>query len=393
LLFATALSYLDRQALGIVGPQVKQELGLDNASFAPLLSAFFYAYGLMHLFVGFILDRGNLRFVYPAFVALWSCAQMLSGLARGFAGLFGARLLLGGFEAAAQPGAARIIARILPPEHRPLGNGIMMSGGSLGAMAAGPLVAALTASLGWRGCFLVLGTVGLVWAAAWAAWFRPPPGSGAAPASTAPSAGRPAREPFGVILRDRRFWACAAGAASAIPMIHVLGSWVPIYLAETWGLPLGAGLATALVFVYLGLDLGFLASGAAVTLLARRGLSVARARKLVLTVAAGLMLLAAAVPGAPSLTAAVALIAVVNVGRAAYGTLFLALNQEIAPGRVSTIAGLMGSIGSFAGGLLIWVVGVVAKRSGFSTPFLMLAVMAVAGVLPLLITRWEGERR
>ena len=55
LLTATALSYLDRQALSVVAPIVRTELNLDNAQLGLLLSAFFYSYALMHLFVGYIL--------------------------------------------------------------------------------------------------------------------------------------------------------------------------------------------------------------------------------------------------------------------------------------------------------------------------------------------------
>lgn len=55
LLGATALSYLDRQALNVVAPIVQRELGLDNAELGFLMSVFLYSYGAMHLFVGFFL--------------------------------------------------------------------------------------------------------------------------------------------------------------------------------------------------------------------------------------------------------------------------------------------------------------------------------------------------
>jgi ACS family D-galactonate transporter-like MFS transporter len=57
LMSATALSYLDRQSLSVVAPLVRQELGLSNAELGFLLAAFFWAYSLMHLGVGWFLDR------------------------------------------------------------------------------------------------------------------------------------------------------------------------------------------------------------------------------------------------------------------------------------------------------------------------------------------------
>jgi MFS transporter, ACS family, hexuronate transporter len=385
LLFATALSYLDRQALGTVAPRVLADLKLDKAQQADLLAAFFWSYGLGHLVVGWVLDRGNIRFRYAAFVALWSLSQMTAGLAQGFSSLFGSRVALGAFEAAGQPGAARIIARTLPARDRTLANGIMMSGGSVGAMIAGPLIIGLENQLGWRATFVVLGALGLVWALAFVLWFRPRGGLAPVVGQSLP------REPWRLILRNPRFWACVGGALFGIPIIHVLSSWVPTYLMETWNVPLALGLGTYLLLIYLGLDLGFLGGGAAVSLLTRRGVPLPRARKMVLLAAGALMLLALLVPRAPNLGVAVALVALVSAGRACYGANFLAFNQEIAPGRVGTIAGLMGCIGSLSGGLLISIVGRIARSAGFGPVFLMLAGLAFLGLLPLMLVRWEGD--
>jgi ACS family hexuronate transporter-like MFS transporter len=385
LLLATALSYIDRQALSVTAPVVRKELSIDNAQLGLLLSAFFYSYAAMHLFVGFFLDRFNIRFIYAGFVACWSVAQVLSGLAQGFQSLFAARVGLGVFEAAAQPGAARIIARIVPKEDRTLANGIMMSGGSIGAMIAPIAMIWLTNTVGWRTGFVLLGLLGLVWAAAWTGWFRPP----AAVLKPARAAMREPAETWGRILRNPRFWACACGAACGIPILHISSAWIPTYFVQTWDLPLSASLGAYLFLIYLGLDAGFLGGGAAVSALVRRGHAVGRARKIVLSGAAVLMLSSVAVPSAPAVPAAVALVFLLNAGRAAYGAIFLAFNQDIAPGRVGTIAGVMGAIGAFSGALLVWGIGVVSKTSGFGPAFLLVGVLALAGAAPLLLAQWD----
>jgi ACS family hexuronate transporter-like MFS transporter len=378
LLLATLLSYLDRQALSVLAPRVRDDLALDNAQLGLLLSAFFWAYGTAHLFVGFVLDRGAIRVIYAAVVAAWSVCQMLGGLVAGFAGLFAARFLLGVFEAGAQPGAARIIAASVPPRDRAFANGLAMSGGSLGALLAAPVMFALANRVGWRLGFVVLGAAGLLWTGAWLLWARP------APAAATPGGAPTLREPWRRILRDRRFWYSAAGAATTIPILHVLGSWVPTYLAQTWGVPLGAGLGLSLVFVYLGLDVGFLGGGAVVSALVRRGRAVVPARKLVMAAAGALTALAALLPLAPSLPVAVALLALVSVGRAAWGAIFLSFNQDLAPGRVAGVAGVCGAIGSYAGAALIWAIGAVSGRAGFAIPFLAVAALGVAGTGALL---------
>ncbi len=386
LLMATALSYLDRQALSVVAPVIRGELKLDNAQLGLLLSAFFYSYAGMHLVVGLILDRFNIRWVYGLFVACWSLAQVGAGLARGFASLFTARVFLGAFEAAAQPGAARIIARIVPPKDRTFANGIMMSGGSLGAMIAPLAMIGLANSIGWRAGFMILGAIGLVWAAGWVAWFRPPEAllTGIARGGTLSEA-----DCWSTILRSPKFWGCVVGAMFGIPILHISSSWIPTYFVQEWKLPLSAGLGLYLFLIYLGLDVGFIGGGAAVSFLVRRGLAVGRARKVVLVISTALMLAAAAVPWAPSVAAAVALVFLLNAGRASYGANFLAFNQDIAPGRVGMMAGVMGAVGAFSGALLVWAIGVISKTAGFKLPFLMVGCLAMLGVIPLLAVRWD----
>jgi MFS transporter, ACS family, hexuronate transporter len=386
LLTATMLSYLDRQALSVVAPTVRSELNLDNAQLGLLLSAFFWSYALMHIFVGFILDRFNIRFTYGLFVGLWSIAQAASGLVSGFAGLFTARLFLGAFETAGQTGAARIIARILPPSDRVFANGIMMSGGSLGAVIAPVLMIWLAATTGWRMGFIILGGVGLVWAALWMWWFRPPEDVLRA---HVPAAGKSIAS-WSQILSDPGFWACTLGAAFTIPIIHIASSWIPTYLSQRWSLPLGSALSTYLFIIYLGLDFGFIGGGALVRhLSSRTGGSVASARKAVMILSAVLMLAAAAVPFAGSVATAVACVFLLNLGRASWGAIFLAFNQDIAPGRVGTIAGIMGCIGSLMGALLVWGIGIISKSSGFDIPFWTIGGLAVAGTLPMVAVNWE----
>jgi MFS transporter, ACS family, hexuronate transporter len=194
-----------------------------------------------------------------------------------------------------------------------------------------------------------------------------------------------------VILRSAKFWSCIAGAAFTIPIIHISSAWIPTYFVQTWGLTLNAGFAAYLFLIYLGSDLGFLGGGALVSVLIGRGASVAQARKRVMVVAGLLMLAAALVPLAASARAAVALVFLLNLGRAAWGAIFLAFNQDIAPGRVGMIAGIMGCIGSFSGALLVWAIGIVSKSAGFTPPFLLIAGLAVIGLLPLLFVRWDEK--
>jgi ACS family hexuronate transporter-like MFS transporter len=340
----------------------------------------------MHIGVGWILDRYNIRFTYGLFVACWSASQILAGFARGFGELFACRLLLGAFETAGQTGAARIIARALPARERTFANGLMMSGGSLGAIVAPVLMIFLANRFGWRFGFIVVGALGLIWAGAWLLWFRP---KSEVLQGTSNKATLTEADQMRVILRNPRFWACVAGAACTIPIIHISSAWTPTYFVQEWGLKVSGALSGYLFLVYLGLDIGFIGGGAAVSWLIAKGWPIQRARVRMMWIAAGVMLAAGLVPFAPSVGFAIAGIFLLNVGRACWGALFLAFNQDIAPGRVGLVAGIMGCIGSLMGALLVWMIGWISKTRGFDEPFWMIAVLVIAGTLPVAMARWE----
>lgn len=386
LLFATLISYLDRQSFSVIAPVVRDELKIDNERLGLVLSAFYLAYGVMHLFVGYFLDRFNIRWTYAIFVFLWSLAQLCTGLARSFGSLYACRFGLGIFEAAGQTGAARIISRIIPKQDRPLANGIMMSGGSLGAILAPPLMIWLHHLVGWRIGFVILGCVGFVWIAVWL-WFFHPPAALAGGQKPSQATG----DQWGVILRDGRFWACVGGAAFGIPIIHVAGAWLPTYFVQSWGLGLKTDLAVYLTIIYLAFDVSLIGSGVWISRRVRQGLPAGRARKQVLGLAGLLMGSVAFIFTAPTVGFAVALMFLMNLGRAAFGAIFLSFNQEISAGRVGSIAGLMGAIGAFSGSALVYLIGKITTDGNFTVTFLIIGAIGVLGTLSLLLADWDVD--
>ncbi|MGB9605051.1 MAG: hypothetical protein ACPL88_04145, partial [Bryobacteraceae bacterium] len=178
-------------------------------------------------------------------------------------------------------------------------------------------------------------------------------------------------------------------AACTIPLIHIVGAWVPTYFVQRWGLGLTGTLGGLLLVMYAGLDAGFISGGALVRWLSSGTRSAARARKMVMGFSAALIACAALVPLARSAWIAMALIFLLNLGRASWGAIVLAFNQDIAAGRVAQVAGIYGCIGSLMGAGLVWLIGVISRGAGFAIPFLMIAALRLAGTVPMLLTRWE----
>ena len=381
LFLATTLNYLDRQTLSILAPVVQKELGLDNEKLGILFSVFYYSYTFAQFGVGGLLDRSQIRRAYGLGVLLWSASAALTALASGFGSLVFFRLLLGVTESVNWPAAMRIVARVLPPHERSLGNGIFTSGTSIGALIAPGLILGVSGWLGWRAAFVVVGALGLVWFAAWIGLTRAPSLAHAWRPSDAQSeitSGAAYRE----ILRSGQFWRVLAVAVLVNPCLYFNVNWLPTYFVQQRGLQPGAELGWILTLIYLGLDLGYLFCGTAVLWLTKKKQPLSRARTVVFFIATAALACCGAVPFAATTREAVVLLVLANFGAGTWIAMYLTMAQEVSPTHVSTAAGLLGGSGSLAGAFAMWGVGrITSLTSSFLIPMLAVTIAACAAAL------------
>ena len=128
LLLASTLNYMDRQALSRSARPISDYFQLDNERFGWLEGAFNAGFAIGAICVGWMVDRGNVRIIYPVIVVLWSAAGFAAGFAESFLFLLICRFALGLFEAGNVPCGIMTVKRILQPEERSLGNGMFQSG-------------------------------------------------------------------------------------------------------------------------------------------------------------------------------------------------------------------------------------------------------------------------
>ena len=170
LLLATMVNYMDRLTLNLLAPRIKLEMGLDDIDYGHVESGFAVAFAAGAILVGWLADRGNVYWVYPAAVLVWSAAGFATGFAQGFYWLFACRFLLGLSESGNWPCALRTTQHLLPRSERTMGNSILQSGASVGAICI-PIVAYLMvdpAKTGsWRLLFFVVGGCGASWVLLW----------------------------------------------------------------------------------------------------------------------------------------------------------------------------------------------------------------------------------
>ena len=143
-----------------------------------VFSAFTLAYSLFEIPSGWLGDMRGPRARAHAHRVVVVCVHDADGAAAGFRSLVVIRFLFGAGEAGAFPTMARSFSRWFPPRERGTANGVLFLGSRIGGMLSAPIALLLIVTGGWRQAFVVFGTLGIVWAAAWFALVpRPAVGS------------------------------------------------------------------------------------------------------------------------------------------------------------------------------------------------------------------------
>jgi MFS transporter, ACS family, hexuronate transporter len=216
------LSYVDRQILAVLSPEILRDTGLSAQSYTEIVSAFSIAYMIANPLWGSILDFVGLRLGMMAAVALWTAASSAHTWMRGFPGFAAARAFLGLGEGATFPGGLRAAMDSLPQDRQSRGLAISYSGGSLGAILAPAVIVPIALRFGWRYAFLFSGAMGTAWLVMWSVVARPP-------YLPAPAEHRPDGMKWPNLL-ERRFWALvtsyALGAIAIGPVLYLS----PLYL-------------------------------------------------------------------------------------------------------------------------------------------------------------------
>jgi predicted MFS family arabinose efflux permease len=162
-----AVSYVDRQTLSAIAPVVTEALGISDAAYGLLASAFAVAYLLVGPGAGALVDRFGARRGLTGAILMWTAVAAAHALAPGYAALFVLRLLLGATEAPSFPAAAQVVQRALSPADRARGMSTQFVGMSLGAMLAPAVAIPLATRFSWRAAFVGTAAIAAAWLPLW----------------------------------------------------------------------------------------------------------------------------------------------------------------------------------------------------------------------------------
>ena len=254
-----AVCYVDRVNMSLAGHSVAQEFHLSPIALGYLFSSFLWAYVVMMLPSGQLVDRLGVHRMAAIGAAVWSIAQALSGAATGFTTLLLTRLGLGVGEAPTFPVSYRAVRDWAPYKERGRAVGAIQAGSLLGPALAAPAVAWIIQATSWRWSFVATGAVGLIWVVVWSALVSTPERTGWIPEPerqrilTERHAGEapPVHDGVGYrgLLRSPSMWGLAISQGCAVYSLYLYLSWLPDYLETARHLSImKSGVFTAVPF-------------------------------------------------------------------------------------------------------------------------------------------------
>ncbi len=382
LFLSTVINYVDRQALSVVLPVLRKDLGLSSADYGNITSMFMVAYTIGQVAIGNWIDKVGTRIGFAVCIFAWSLAAAGHALVETGMQLLALRFLLGLGESGNWPAGVKAVAETLPQERRAFGMAIFDGGSAVGAIIAPPLVVALTAQFGWRAAFAATGLAGLVWMAIW--WFSYKP--------LLPAPAKTKRDWFG-LLRFRALWGLMATRFLATPVWWFYVFWLPDYLSKGRGFSL-AEIGMFGWIPYLTVDVGKMLGGAASDQMLRWGKTPTFARKSVMAVGALAMMGGLFVAGAPTAAAALVWVSVATFGFGLWSANILALHADcFSSGNLATAIGWTGTAASLSGAAFTWVVGRMVDQMGYAPAFTAAGSMAIFALGALIFLVGKVERQ
>lgn len=398
LLLTGAVNYIDRVALAIANPLIRQDLHLSIAEMGVLLSVFLWTYCFAQLPVGFAIDRVGPRLLLGLGAVVWSVAQVMAGFVGSMAQFAWTRVLLGIGEAPQFPLDAKVVRTWFNVRDRGTPTGIFNSASTVGPAIAPPLLTVLMLNFGWRWMFVIIGLVGIVIGLIWWAIYRDPSAyhldaeeqryldEGEDSTHGAQVSFAEWRSLFGY----RTTWGMIFGNFGNGYMIWLYAAWLPGYLEIQRHVSIPhTGWVAAIPYVF-GV-VGSLFGGWVCDRLVRAGFSPVNSRKLPIILgmfgAAGCTIFAALVP---SNTAAVAAISVALFAGNLAGATIWALAVVAAPSKGVASLGSMQNFGGFLGGALApMLTGFIVQATNSFVPALILAavVSVVSAFVYLVVVR------
>jgi ACS family hexuronate transporter-like MFS transporter len=373
LVFGYGANYLQCQALPVMAPLLRADLGFSNSQYAQIVTAFLIGMMAGYVLMTVLTVLCGARWGLVAAFAGASLAACASVAFPSYGGLLATRFLLGFFTGGLLPAAVQSARDWFPPRVRPLLIGTVLAAGPALWLLAPPLLVFGSLHFGWRPVLIVTGLPTLVAAVlCLAAWPK-----------------SPAREPFGVSTAAvASSGMVALGLLFAAPIYGFAISWLPMYLqrdrainVQTLGI-LGIAMPAAAIG-------GALLAGVLACALTDSATRAWRVRAVLLTVFGCLLPIMALTGSANNWVIAIGLGSLSVMAYMGWSVLLYSAVADALPARAvaaaAAIGALMGALGGVASSAAL---GRLLEAHGFATLLVVMGATAAVGVVGVLLLAW-----
>ncbi|MEA3133836.1 MAG: hypothetical protein QOG17_1682 [Gammaproteobacteria bacterium] len=389
------INYADKAVIGLASVPIMRELGLSNAQFGKLGSAFFMLFSVSGVAVGFLANHVRTKSLMSVMAIVWACALLPISWVSSFGLLLLSRVVLGAAEGPAFPVALHAVYKWFVDGQRALPTSVVACGAAFGTGVIAPAITWIIVHHGWHAAFGTLGVAGMAWAGLWFLFAEDGPIDRVAPLSGA-SPGVPYRR----LLSSRTAIGVFLAGFGAYWVIALNIVWLANYLVKGLHMaPFKASWIVALpsmMQMILAPLLAWLSQG-----LARRGISSRASRGLLgalCVITSGLSMICMAL-----LQVGILMVFLIGFGFSIGSVLFTlgsTLIGEISPAsQRGAMLGITNSIHTLAGLCAPYVMGLLVDvganpEAGFRTGYVYAgALVASAGVLAAVLIHPQADLR
>jgi ACS family D-galactonate transporter-like MFS transporter len=378
------IAYVSRSNLpvALALPDFIKSFHLSDVDRGTLNSAFFWAYAVLQIPAGWLVDRYGVKWPYAVSFLFWCLASTGTVFVRSVSQLTMLRVILGIGESVVAPASYKWIRFNFAEKERGLAVGLYMAGTKIGPAIGPPLAAWLIVRYDWRVMFLILGLGGLVWLVPWVALV---PNDAQRPAKDGPKSTAPSPIRFARLMASPVVWGTIIATFCYMYFVYFCMTWMPAYFVEQRHQSLAKmGLYT--FFSFAGMAIMAVLGGWAADGMIRRGGNPVTVRKW-FTIA-GFLIASTELIGArsSSLTMAVTFAVVSLSGLGLATANYWAITQTMFPAAtIGRMAGVQNCAASVAGIVAPIVTGWLKQQTGsFEAPMKAIWIVLVAGILSYL---------
>jgi ACS family D-galactonate transporter-like MFS transporter len=403
------INYMDRSNLAVAASAIGKEYEFSSVQMGLIFSAFSWTYLLFQIPGGILVKQVTPRLLYTVSLISWSLATVFQGFAKGFASLFGLRMLTGVFEAPAFPINNRVVSNWFPDQERASAIAVYTSGQFLGLGFLMPVLSWIQLHTGWRGLFVVTGLIGVLWGLVWYIFYRDPlqhkkvnsaeldhieKGGGMLHEQSAVVEGRSGKFTWAdlrEVVSHRKLWGIYLGQFAVNGALWFFLTWFPKYLVDYRGLDFIKSGYWASV-PYLAAFLGVLSSGFLSDYLIRKGVSPAKARKrpIILGLLLSVFIIGANYVASPGWIIFFMSLSFFGIGFASITWVFV---STLAPKHlIDVTGGVFNFIGQLSGIIVPVVIGLLASGGNFAPALVFVGVLGLLGACSYLFLVGKVER-